>query len=419
MKRWLLPAFLAALTVPTPSFAADWKGSFDASYQAASPGDTITVPAGTYGKQVIGYRANVANLANGCTVAAPAKCIRFVMSGPVTLNGPLEIRGSSVWIQGGAQLVAKGYVDTEADSVANHPDHVVVEGTRSPSFGVFNADTVHFRDMDVGPATVTGANCGIREGVGQENKIGFGGGVTYVPRNIVLERLKIHDQNGDKGRELGDCHWGGLFLVTADGLTVKDSVFEANVVYHVQIQNFGGAPAAKRVVFDHNSFSCPADWIYVAVRCDGQKAVQFDYDPAGQFTLTNNVAANGTNGLYGCYVGNCGNFSSLIQSGNVDLANSLVAPPLLGGNPPPPPPPPVCPGPSLSLTVVAQDATTVTFAWTPVANATGYRFSRSDQAKRSHTWDAGRSTVKFGKIQGGGCYRVEALGVIADGGSAG
>lgn len=338
VRRVLFLAAVLLLLTAGRAAAADWKGSFDASYQAAQPGDTIVVPTGTYGNQVIGYRASAANLANGCTPANTSKCIRFVMAGQVVV-GLLEIRGSSVWVQGGNQLRARGYIDTEADSAGQHPDHVIVEGTQSTAFGIFNADTVTFKDMDVGPQTL-GTNCGAIQGAGLENKIGYGGGVVYVPRNITLDGLRIHNQNVNSAGRASDCHFGGLFLVTADGLTIKNTVFERNVVYHVQIQNFGGAPPAKNVVFDHNSFSCPVEWLDEKGEnvCDGQRAIQFDYDPGMEFTLTNNVAANGTNGLYGCYVGTCGGLAGLKTSGNVDLAASPVAPPLLGGTPPPPKP---------------------------------------------------------------------------------
>lgn len=425
--RVLVAALAVALALPASSFAADWKGSFDASYQAAQPGDVITVPAGTYGNQTIQYRGSVANLSGGCTPSSTAKCIAFVMGGSVTV-GKLEIRGSSVWVQGGDKLRATGYIDTEADSTANHPDHVIVQDARATSFGVFNADTVTFRNLDVGPATVFwngSSEVCCREGSGMENKIGSGGGVSYVPREITLDGLRIHDQNGDASRLQpgADVHFGGLFLQSADGLTVRNSVFERNVVYHVQVQNFGNMPPAKRVVFDNNSFGCPVDWLYVTpLRCDGQHPIQFDYDVGSEFTLTNNVAAYG-GGLFQCYVGTCGGLAGVKanQRGNVILDNAVTAPPLLNGNtpPPPPPPPPTCPGTSLTLSKVAETASTVTLAWQPPTGAIGYRFSATGNPKRSHTWDGTVSTVRFAKLTGGGCYRVETLFSGPDGGFPG
>lgn len=317
-------AVQASVTASSPS--APWLGSFDASYQAAPIGSTITVPAGTYPGQVIQYRPSAVNLAPSGSMDT-SKMIRFVMGGPVTLDGVLEIHGSAVWVQGGGLLRVNGYIDTEADSVANHPDHVIVEGTSSVSIGLFGVDTATFRNMDVGPATVT-TNCAFREGRGIENKIGWAGGITYVPKEILLESVKIHDQNGDSGRIASDCHFGGLFIVTVDGLTIRKCVFEKNVVYHIQIQNFGGAPVAKRVLIDRNSFSAPVTWLYQGATPDGQRAIQFDYDPGTEFTLSNNVAANGVDGLYGCYVGTCGGFAGLRDINNTNLPESTTAPPV-------------------------------------------------------------------------------------------
>jgi hypothetical protein len=80
-------------------------------------------------------------------------------------------------------------------------------------------------------------------------------------------------------------------------------------------------------------------------------------------------------------------------------------------------PAPTCPGGTLTLTKIAEDATTVTFRWAAVPGVAGYRFSSTASSRRPNTWDVTRTTVRFAK--GATCYRVEALGVIADGGAAG
>ena len=309
--------------IQPPPGTAPWKGSFDASYQSAPLGSTIIVPAGSYGNQLINWRADVAQKGG--------QYIKFVMGGPVTLTR-LEVRGSATWIDGGNQLNVKGYVDTEADSNTNHPDNNVFENLKCVSIGAFNSEKTTFRNCDVGPATTYWANnqqIVAREGSGFENKIGFGGGVTFVPKNIVFDGCYIHNQNGDETRLQpgADVHFGGLFLVTVDGLTIKNCIFERNVVYHIQIQNFSGPPA-KRVLIDHNSFGAPVDWLYKGDVPDGQHSIQFDYDPGTEFTITNNVQA-GPGKLYACYVGNCGGLVGVKTSGNVDKPTSTTAPPLL------------------------------------------------------------------------------------------
>ena len=259
------------------------------AYQIAQPGQVVELAGGTYGTQVIASRASMRNLSPGCEPGNTANCVVFrpASGATVTINGVLEVRGSSVWVDGSASgsapaegrtynIKVTGYADTEADSTTNYPDHVILEGIDATNFGAFNVDTATFKDIDVGPATVTGSTCMIRQGRGMENKIGFGGNAAFVPRNVTLDGLVIHDQNGDAGREDGDCHFGGLFIVTVDGLTIRNSIFSQNVVYNIQIQNFEG-PAPKNVTMENNWFGCPVDWLYIApTTCDNQPDVQFN-----------------------------------------------------------------------------------------------------------------------------------------------
>lgn len=65
----------------------------------------------------------------------------------------------------------------------------------------------------------------------------------------------------------------------------------------------------------------------------------------------------------------------------------------------------------LELTKVAETASTITLGWTPPPGAQGYLFYAG--GRRSSTLDGSRSTVKFSK--GLGPYRVQALGLIAEG----
>lgn len=60
----------------------------------------------------------------------------------------------------------------------------------------------------------------------------------------------------------------------------------------------------------------------------------------------------------------------------------------------------------LVLSVVAEDASTVTLGWVPPADALGYVFYANDQ-RVSRTWDAGRRAVTFAKNTGP--YRVQAI----------
>jgi hypothetical protein len=70
-----------------------------------------------------------------------------------------------------------------------------------------------------------------------------------------------------------------LFLVTARGLTIENSVFSQNAVYNIQVQNFGGAPPPTEVTIQDNWFGCPVDWLTDPggeTACDRQVDIQFN-----------------------------------------------------------------------------------------------------------------------------------------------
>ena len=268
--------------------------SWDRAYQVARPGEIVQVAGGQYPEQDISPRSSTRNLSPGCAPATTSKCIVFQPAprARVSVAGPITIRGSSIWIRGNVtptggipsrgrnySITLQGFVDTEATSESVFPDHVIVEGVKAISFGVFNTKTATFRDMDVGPATV-GGGCRITQGPGFENKIGLGGGITVEPTNVTIDRVIIHNQNRNEDGANSDCHFGGLFVVTVDGLTIRNSVFSQNAVYNIQVQNFSGPPA-QDVRIENNWFGCPVGWLYDTANggeraCDGQVDIQFN-----------------------------------------------------------------------------------------------------------------------------------------------
>ena len=315
--------------------------TWNRAYQVAKPGDVVEIAGGEYEPQDLAPRANTRNLSPGCSPAVTERCIVFqpATGRQVIVRGGITVRGSSVWIRGTATPAAGiprrnrvfnikvlGFVDTEAASEALHPDHVIVEGVDAVSFGVFSSRAVTFRNMDVGPATV-GARCRITEGPGFENKIGFGGGIPVVPADVTLDRMLIHNQNRNADGQASDCHFGGLFVVTVDGLTIKNSVFSQNAVYNIQLQNFSGPPP-QNVRIENNWFGCPVEWLYDTARggetaCNGQVDVQFNaaslfrnwlirynslaagigqYVPGASYENVR-IVGNVTGGLSGCYTG--------------------------------------------------------------------------------------------------------------------
>lgn len=390
--------------------AFDWV----AAYNAASPGQTITVPGGTYAGFTLPYRAA---LAGQGSISNPASLVTFDCPDPVVVNGEIEIFGSCVRIKGRKvnavySFKVNGRILTITQSQSQHPDNVILETLSMTTLGCFSTENAIFRDLDVGPATVTsqGSGCYIKEGVGDENKIAARG--FFVPKNILYEGVRIHHQNGDKNRELSDCHYGGLFLINADGLTFYRCIFEANVGYDIQVQNFSGPPA-QNVTVEECAFGAPCAWAYPypsnpsgGIVPNGQRCIQFS--GSGQYPnwlLKNNLVAN-PGGLFGYYGGGTNSLSTVIEQGTVYSPTSPYAP---GGGPPPPPPPP--PPTGLTLRKVSETESKITLGWDPVPGAVGYRFQSAATApKWSHTFDPTRITVLFSKGQEP--YKVEALGVL-------
>jgi hypothetical protein len=265
--------------------------TWNRAYQRARPGTVIELAGGTYPGQLIASRPSLRNLVPGCSVGATTNCIVFRPAArqTVLVDGTLNVHGSSVYVQGAASsslpirsrtfnIKVTGHVATNADSETVYPDHVVFQGIDATNFGAFSAHDVTFRNMDVGPATIT-TNCTIREGDGIENKVGYGDGIEVVPRNVLIEGMLIHNQNADEGRFVGDCHYGGLFIVSANGLTIRNSAFSQNVVYNIQVQNFNQAPPPTNVTIENTLFGCAVEWLYVSdTRCDGQHDIQFNAD---------------------------------------------------------------------------------------------------------------------------------------------
>ena len=349
--------------------------SWNTAYQQAQPGDTIAVAAGSYSGQVLTYRAD---LANRCSIANPASLITFDVPSGVTVNGEFEIFGSCVRIKGpstGTLPKINAQIHTITQSQTQHPDNVIVENLDVVTASVFSADAVLYKNLDIGPATVVAPNgrCYIKEGSGDENKISSRS--FFVPRNVTWDGVRIHDQNGEASREIGDCHFGGLFIISADGFTLKNSVIGGgNVVYNIQVQNFSG-DILKDIHIENNAFACPAEWAYRARACDGQRSIQFS--GSGQYPglrITGNNVANGVNGTYGCYgaVGSC-NFSTLVAFGNLETAESMSPPPLPGGSPPPPPPPIDTEAPSVpgGLSTSGQTQTSFVMSWNASSDNVG------------------------------------------------
>lgn len=151
-----------------------------------------------------------------------------------------------------------------------------------------------------------------------------------------------------------------------------------------------------------------------ACSSDGKVTTGFGYVSSTDFNLTETSAAIGA--------GNPNEFPPVDYNGDTRTSPPDSGSVEYAADPPPPPTdtepePAVCQdkGSSLALTKTAEDATSVTFSWTPPANAAGYRYSRTGYPKRPHTWNGTTSSARFAK--GSDCYYVETLLIGASGGA--
>ena len=237
-------------------------------------------------------------------------------------------------------------------------------------------------------------------------------------------------QNSDGAKRGTSLTWGTSnppsgclirFNSFAPGERMDDEVGASFTNTRILGNRFGSsASCLSGMVFSYNV------WTSGTCSATDRAEATFNYvnssdGAAGDYHLTGGVAV-GLVTATSADASLAGDFDGQARSAPRDAGSDemgAVDPPPPTTEPPPTTtePPPACPGSTLTLTVLAQTTSTITLGWTPPVNATGYRFSRSDQAKRTHTWDPSRSSVKFGK--GAECYLVEALEVGASGGYGG
>lgn len=328
---------------------ADACASPGTAYASASSGDVIGVKGGTYSSNWdFAYRAAFANttcdpkgswgsvVTSTCVKVAPA------VSENVTLNGHIQVNSGAVWINGSVtngvtnpnnyegrafNITVNGYVDTEADSTTNFPDHVTFEGIDAKQIGAYSSKNVAFYNMDAGPF-VMGTGCAINGSFGGSlagNNTAYGGGITVTPTDILFQRVLFHGANRDANGKASDCHTGGFFLKGGTGIVFRYNVWLHNAVYNVQIQSVGGAPIGS-LTFENNWFGCPVDWqngggngVTSDANCLGQSDIQFNASNLfSDIKICFNSFQNGVSAFDAATFSNarmCGNTGSVPSSG--------------------------------------------------------------------------------------------------------
>jgi len=435
MKHVVVAAVLAAAVFAGNASAAGWQGSFNASFQAAAPGETITVPAGTYPSETVSG-----------TKTAP---VTFVMAGPVAVNGTLRVEAHNVTFEGGTQMKVT-YL-------------LVFGGTNVVASGI---DGTHFDIFDTnGPVVISGGDWGPcqapRDDPSCLSRIGSGS-------NVTIEGNSFHNITST---DLANFHVDGMAVFGGANNVVRRNRYFGNMITNIRVQNCCGNPAISNLTIEGNSFQAAvngqggknANGIDIDSTVPGLK-IRFNSFEQGTYiqnTAPSNSGAQYTGNLYShvsCLPGVTYAYNVFVpwsdtqgQSGcsatdtKVASLGYALFPGLVAGAPgidrggvscsgldldgnarpqgaacdagaveagsSPPPPPLSCTGSGgtapLDVRVLSQTTSTITLGWTPVLGAIGYRFVTSAAgSKYSTTNDPFRSTVRFSKIAAGGCYYV-------------
>lgn len=435
-------------------------GSWNAANRAASPGCEVPVAAGSYPTQIIDYVA-------GRDTAAPVK---FVPQGPVQINGDLTIFAAAVYVAGTTSgsmadwrsrsfsIRVSGNVSAEGSFGSAYARNVTIEGVDAGNLTIGSSLNVTVRDTDVGPALLdsVGGRCSR-----PENRIGANGGLPNEPTNITFERVSIHDQNLTQAGLNAGCHYGGFFVVSGVNLTLRDMAFASNVVYNMQVQNFGGGAIASPVLIESSSFDCPVDATFQdggngASTCNGQASIQFsDSKLFPNWTIQSNAFSRAAAAV--ADPGRTPTFSNVVFRQNTGRKpNTTLCPkagvsyeqnawedgvcgPNDGGTPPPtttttttqptttepptttttttaPPPPDQPPVFTGNLRIVARTTSTVTIAWDAATDdngISGYRLYR-DGVYLAKAGPLARQ-ARFSLPCGSHLFRVEAVDTTGQG----
>jgi hypothetical protein len=320
----------------------------DQAVNAASPGDTIGVPGGTYSTayQTVGYEARLQNLNPGCDPlgtwgsVSTANCIRIA---PQTATQPfiqsgVELHTGSIWVDGSATGTVAAYsartysfrnlglIDTEADTSAHYPDHVTVTGWNvTGGFAILGSHNVRFSQMQSGRYTHNeqppgcGSSATALDGGYTVNPVetNAAGRNSVVDTSIYIDHTYLNNVNTNASTSC-DPHDGCFFLhngVTA--ITFDSDVWQQCWVYDIEIQAQGDGPTTNNVTMQNSWFGVGVN----SIRNTGnnttpaQRPLQFD----GGVTWTNYLVRFNSfdeNGSTLCATGSDCSYSNVRFVGN-------------------------------------------------------------------------------------------------------
>lgn len=354
--------------------------SWQSKYASAAPGTVLTVQAGTHQAQSF---SRIASKMGPPVVFKP-------VAGAVTVAG-----GITSGRAGGSVTSATGAAHIELRDMTVQGEVTLRWG--SDDWTLRNITARNIRLQSVSDVRVLGGSYGPY--LDQVATINTAGGTSPGVSNILIDGAKFHDYTISDPAKHAECMQIWPSAPSSD-VTIRNTSFRNCTDFGVLVKT----PKLTGMVFERVTLDEPQTGNVATVGCNPNcprsgSSIRFStYAYPGARVTDSRMAGSLAIDVSG-YVAVSGGCTKCDPDGGV-------------------PPPPTCPGSTLPLTKTTETETTITFSWAPVANVFAYFFTSTAQGARwSHTLDGTRTTVRFAK--GSACYRVVAVGVIADGGTSG
>jgi hypothetical protein len=266
--------------------------TFDRAYRLATAGQRVAVAAGTYPTQVV--RVDPTKLdAAANVVIAPADGARVSIAGDLIVYGShvtfRDLKLRKLVNQGTAGAATSHDVvfdnlDGETFNIGPNYRITIQGGDWGPSLACHARNSAFARETwcpTDSPYAATGNDGGNGD---YESHIGPDGEIAdQWPHGIAIDGARIHDQNS---LDLATMHTGGLFLISGWDIAIRNSVFQRNAVYDLQVQDFSTRDCCgqtygpvRDAVLENNWFGAPVQGVNDPGGSsvdDGQPDVQLD-----------------------------------------------------------------------------------------------------------------------------------------------
>lgn len=244
--------------------------SFDYAYHVAAPGATIELAGGTYPPQTVNLDVTKLDAAAD-VVFQPASGASVQIDGDLWMYGSHAIfrdiklhKLVSQALPGAltSHDVVFANLDGETFNIGPNHDIAIVGGDWGPSLAC-HARGSAFDPSTWCPAGSPHAAQGNDGNAGDwENHIGPDGNIMgQWPHKILISDTRIHDQNST---DLDAMHTGGLFIISGYDIAIRNTVFQKDAVYDVQVQDFSSPDCCGMtfgpphdVVIENNWFGAP------------------------------------------------------------------------------------------------------------------------------------------------------------------